>query len=279
MILRPDLTVGETTVRFRTVANLQEALERSMTDSEKYRRLASITGGFSFTGTHDAAEYIRMLREGWPQGVQGVEGLDGLSTDAAERLTFVRNVGGAFPIVPAYLSGAPDSMLMPTPDKRDNVRGLTLVIDSSYHCGIDAKTCLAYAKSVMRLVAWLQAEQIETAIYLSIALMSNGHKLLYVIPVREAGEIMMPERIAALVHPSGFRRGFFAMLEREHYDYELVHTSICKHAYGYPTTATPDEMRTVIPEAYSVIMLPKVGSGDPLKAVQESETFKLRREL
>lgn len=268
-----------TTLRTRTISDMQGALQRRMDDPKALKQEGneSITGRRGFTGTENAEEYRNMLRDGWAHGVEGVEGLDGLSTDHAERINFVRSVGGAFPIVPAFLSGAPDAMLMPTPQPADSVRGLTLVIDSSFNCSVNANEVLDYAKSIMKLVAWLQAEQIETAIYSTISMSHSGAKYLYITPIREAGDVMQPERIAAIVHPSFLRRAWFAMIEVEHYDHKLKGASMCESCYGYPQTATAEELRVAIPEAYSVILLPKVGHGDPMKAVQESETFKLRR--
>ena len=157
------------------------------------------------------------------------------------------------------------------------MRGLTLVIDSAFHCGITSGEVLDYARSVMKLVAWLAAEQIETAIYATTAVRHATRKYLYVVPIKKAGDILMPERIASIVHPSYFRRGIFALWEVEHYDHKLSGTGCVEGNYGYPQTSTAEELRQAIPEAYSVIKLPKVGQGDPMKAVQESETFKLKR--
>ena len=280
--LRADVKVSgnsrrKTVVRHRTVANMTDALAIACED-ERHECRASVTGSESFTGTEKIHTYRDMLRDGWSLGVQDVEGLDGLSTDASEKLSFVRGVGGAFPIVPAHLAGAPDAMLMPTHLAVDNVRGLTLVIDGAFNCSINSETVKEYAHSVMRLVAWLQAEQIETAIYISIAMQHAGGRYVYAVPVRQAGDIMQPERIAALVHPSFLRRAWFALLEHEHFEHDLVGTDLINNCYGYPSTATAEEIQVVIPEAYSVVMLPKAGNGDPLKAVQESDTFKLRHE-
>ena len=43
-----------------------------------------------------------------------------------------------------------------------------------------------------------------------------------------------------------------------------------------PQHVSADEMQQVLPEAYSVIMLPKVGSGDPMNAVQDAINLKLK---
>jgi hypothetical protein len=231
-----------------------------------------------WTGTQTDAEYLDMLENGWALGVQDVEGLDGLSSDSRERLSFSRNVGGVFPVVPAYLAGAPDSMLDVRPMPTDAVRGLTLVIDSSFHSGVRASTALEYARSVMRLIAWLQSEQIETSVYIVCPIQFGSRRLIYTTPVHETGQILQPERIASVVHPSWLRRAWFALIEREYYQYGMQECGVCKGGYGKCRHVNADEMRQALPEAYSVIMLPKVGSGDPMDAVKESISLKLRQE-
>lgn len=276
--LRADIKTGDGTIlRHRTVSNLIDALDWAI--NEETTR-CSIEGSPRFCGTSGAKAYAKMLREGWPEGIKGVEGLEGLSIDAADKLTFVRSVAGAFPVIPALLAGAPDNMLMPHMLPADCTRGLTLIVDGSFNFSVTASTAKEYAESVMRLVSWLSAEHIETAIYMSVCVRSyDDGRVVYLTPIRQPGEVIMPERIAALVHPSFLRRAWFALLEYEHYQAKLPRTSHVKGGYGGVTAATADELRQLIPEAYSVILLPKVGSGDPMKAVQESSTLKLRHEV
>lgn len=279
---RPDIVLNKddgaernATLRWRTVTDLEDSMQWA---KDQNRRLSSISRG-RWSGTDTVEEYQDMLQKGWPEGITGVEGLDGLSTDAAERLTFPRNVAGCFPIVPAYLAGAPDSMLDCRPAKLDSVRGLTLVVDLCVHAGIDNQTVLAYARKVMKLVAWLQAERIDSSVYVSICEHYAGRYYTYIIPVRETGQVLQPERIAAMIHTSIFRRGWFAQIERDHYDYRLDGGLMCVDGgYGMPSRATADELRLILPEAYSVIILPKPGDGDPEKTLMDAISVKLREE-
>lgn len=270
---------NKTLLRMRTVDEMADALTASQNDVDErnqHRQSCRDRDG-SFSGTRSSAEYADMLRNGWAEGVEGVEGLEGLSTDASDRITFVRGVGGAFANVPAYLSGAPDAMLMPVAAPADSVRGLTLVIDSSFHCGITPQDAKRYAQSIMKLLAWLQAEGIETAVY-SVACINgaDSKRMLYVSPIRQAGDVMMPERVASICHPSWLRRAWFAMCEQDYHVRQLPGTRCCSGSYGRPATATTEELQQAIPEAYSVILLPKVGSGDPEQAVREAYSLKLK---
>ena len=265
---------AKTIHRMRTINDFAESLQWA----QKNNRMASAVSGSSrFTGTDSAAEYEDMMRNGYAHGVKGVEGLEGLSTDASDKIQFERSVGGAFPIVPAFLHGAPDAMLMPVAKPAEAVRGLTLVIDGAFHAGIKSWEVAEYAKSVMRLLAWLAAEGVETAVYSVIAMRHNGDRVIWTTPIREAGGVMQPERIAAICHPSFLRRAWFSLVEREHIEFKLPLSNMCNDCYGYPSEATVAELQQVLPEAYSVILLPKPGSGDPDKAVREAYTLKLKQ--
>jgi hypothetical protein len=279
--VRPDIKLKindrKLTVRWRSLRDFEAVLKWARKSKAKTsRRHESCKPATDWHGNVSNARYEQMLKNGWPEGVDGVQELDGLATDAAERIAFQRDVGGAFPIVPAYLSGAPDSMLRPHPDVNENQRGLTLVIDSSFHCGIGGDTVLKYAQTVMQLIAWLEAERIETAVYVVHTAIYRSERVMHVTPIREAGQILQPERLAALVHPAFLRRAQFAMLEYDCYEFGH-HGGTVPIGYGTPSHTSIAEMQAILPEAYSVIMLPKVGQGDPAKAVEESINLKLRR--
>jgi hypothetical protein len=128
----------------------------------------------------------------------------------------------------------------------------------------------------MKLVAWLSAEQIETSVYVVIPIHAKGTRYIYTTPIRQAGDVIQPERIAAILHPSFLRRAWFSMVEHEHYDKQLAGTQICLGGYGQVRECTADEMQSCLPESYSVIMLPKIGTSNPEKAIQESVTLKLK---
>ncbi len=284
-MFRPDRVIVDSkgkktaTLRYRTIEQMTDALKASNADEENQCNSSKTErGNNSWTGTKTADECLDMLQNGWKHGVEDAEGLDGLSSDASERLNFVRNVGGVFPIVPAYLAGAPDSMLDVRPMPTDSVRGLTLVIDSAFHAGVTGKTVLTYARSVMRLIAWLQAERVECSVYIVCPIQMGKRRIIYTTPVRETGDILQPERLAAVCHPSWLRRAWFAMVEREYYDHDMKECRVCRGGYGQVRNVNAEELKQVLPEAYSVIMLPKIGEGDPEQAVKESISLKLRQE-
>jgi len=269
--------------RTRSIDNLASAMELA---KDRERQCASTTSSSSFTATANIEEYIEMFRRGWEAGISDMAELDGITSDASEQLAFRRAPGGAFPIVPAHLAGHPDSMLMPTMDTSENKRGLTLVVDSCFCGSVEPETIIAYAKDIMRLVAWLQAERIDVAVTAIVPIVMDQKRIVYVTPILRAGDVFQPERIASTLHPSFLRRAWFAMVEHEYYDCEdadgkrtYPECAVCRGGYGTVTSANADELRHALPEAQSVCLLPKPGDGDPKKAVQEILNMKIRTEV
>ena len=305
-MLRPDIDLREqnghhelSTIRFRTIAQILDAVKFIADIFTSHESYPAGTGAWgrqacagalprAWAGTDTAAEYIDMLENGWPTGVKDLTGLDGLTADSPLKLQFQRSVAGAFPLVPEFLAGSPTSMLMPHQMPQESIRGTTLVVDAAFSCGVTADEVLAYATSIMKLVAWLQAERIETAVYAVVSLLPTSYakrRYTYVVPVLPSGQIFQAERIAAILHPSFLRRGILSMVGQEAFlDAEKGgqrfkgSRTICKNSYGSPLTPTTSELLAGIPEVYSAVLLPKVGEGDPAKAVEESLSLRLQEE-
>jgi hypothetical protein len=283
--------------RERSIENMRDAMRWSAEDvynsdynGNRRRGRSSFSGTPSFTGTESIGAYIDMLDNGWQAGVDGMAELEGMTSDAADQLAFVRAPGGAFPVVPAHLAGHPNSMLMPTVQPSDNVRGVSLVIDSCFGANVRSTTILEYAREVMKLVAWLTAEKLDVAVYAVVPIKLDNKRVVYTVPVRRSGDILQPERIASILHPSFLRRAWFAMIEYEYYEcfkapdkngmekHIYPECQNCECGYGSVTSFNADELRQALPDAYSVVVLPKPGYGDPKKAVEEVLNVKLRRD-
>jgi hypothetical protein len=280
----PDVAIRNSTgrkvatLRRRTLDDMRGALDWAIAQRDDGQSYNSVSNGSSFSGTSTGEEYRDMLRDGWAKGVEGVEGLDGLTSDRHERLAFNRNVAGVFPVVPAYLAGSPNCMLECRPMPTDAVRAVTLVVDGSFNCGVKSKTALDYAQQVMRMVAWLQAEQIDTTVHVVVPVTMHNKRTVYITEIRRSGDVLQPERIAVALHPSWLRRAWFAMCEREYHEYGVKECRVCLGGYGRSEHVTADELRTALPDAQSIIMLPKVGDGNPENAIRDALNMKLQTE-
>lgn len=285
IFLNPDRTVKvenrdkPVTFRERSIGTIEECLLWAR-DSKKSLSSCNVeTGRNKWTGTTNVDEYINMLRYGWETGVKLAHELDGMTSDASEQLTFVPSVAGVFPIVPAYLAGNPVNMYAPVIQETENRRGVTLVIDASYNSSTAAKTALEYAQEIMKLVIWFQQQRIDVAVYATVAALMYGKRVVYLVPVRHCGDVLQVERIAAVLHPSFLRRGFFALVEYEyHLDKGVTYPecATCNSGYGKSTHCTADEMRIALNDAQSIVMLPKVGTTSATSAVESALNIKIR---
>ncbi len=287
MNLQPDRSVmvdgRKEKVRFRTrtISQLATAMEFAQAHSEEHKeRRASVDGDKRFTATKNIGEYIDMFRHGWKAGVKDMKELAGITSEAADSLMFKRAPGGAFPIVPAHLAGHPDSMLMATVDVNENKRGITLVVDSCFSGDVNSRTIIEYAKEIMRLVAWLKAEQLDVSVYAVVPIRMGSKRVVYTTPIIESGDVFQPERIASTLHPSFLRRAWFSMVEYEFYetDDKFPECSVCRGGYGCVTNVSIPELREALPTAHAVCLLPKPGEGDPRKAIDEVLNLKIRTE-
>lgn len=268
------------TVHEYTVSDYESALDWARERETKLSSVKDATdwhGGEEFT----ADRYAEMLRHGWKEGLTDAQKLDGLCSDESERLTFAPGVGGAFANIPRYLSGHPEAMYNPVRRNVEHARSVTLVIDVSFHAGITGKTCLDYAQTVMALIAWLAAEQIDTAVYLVNRSILKGRSVIYTTCARAMGDVLQPERIATFVHPCWHRRAWFALLEYEadvrkyNYAIEAVHNW---GGYGTPDQVPEGLLPKLFPDTQAVIALPKPGYGDPTKTVETALNLKFKRE-
>jgi hypothetical protein len=283
----PDVRIatdkGAFIVRRRSVDDYQRTLDLAIAYRREVGRYlpgafgaASVSDSKSFAGT-TPSEYRDMLVRGWPEGIEGAEGLDGLVSDRLERFQLQRNVAGAFANVPAHLAGHPASMYDMRVEQSEK-RGLTLVVDLCFNCQIDKEIVIQFARKVMRLVAWLQAQQIEIAVYGVVIVIMEGTTYVYPITIREHGSVLQPERIAAMIHPSWLRRAWFSMLEYDAHRGCAVAKSATGAGYGFPTYGNAELYRQIFPDAYAVVMLPKPGDGDPEKTILDAVNLKLKRE-
>ena len=260
--------------RIRTISEITASLQWAMQNKSRPEVQQTSSQLSAWNGTDTPQEYIDMLRDGWDAGVEGVEGLDGLSSDAMTQLAWTHEVAGAVPVIPRCISGHPQRMLRPI-QAAQSKRGLTLIIDGTYNGSVEPDTVLEYAQTVMRLLAWLAAERIETAVYAAGTTSQRRKRYTYLVQVRASGDVMQPERIATILHPAYLRRAMFAQREREKNQYKMA-TSIAGSNYGSSQTTNPKHIARMVDECYSVVMLPKVGCGDPTKAVHEALNFKLQ---
>ena len=276
-----------TTLRVRSIDDVIRCMQWSENEygklprAKRDRTVYVSAKDWTWPGTDTVGEYINLLRDGWPAAVKDKTALDGLCSDAFERPQMRRDVGGAFANVPACIAGMPDSMYSFRMQPSEQARGVTLILDCSYSGSVDPDDILTYAHKVMELVAWLIAERIEVNVYAVAAGHQRSTRTLYLTPVRTSDQVLQPERIAAVLHPSFLRRGRFAVVEYEALVEKIGYGDCIRtHGKGYatPRTAEAEELREAIPSAYAIVQLPKPSRrADPRRAVENALNIKLKQ--
>jgi len=234
----------------------------------------SASKGGCWTGTESIEEYAGMLKDGWAHGVEGMEGLDGLTADDSLSWKLQRDVAGFYPDVPSYLAGHPANMYTLKKKRSSKIKSITLVLDMCFHAGINQQACIDQARELMKLVNWFATNRYDINVYATIAAVMHSNRHLYVTPVRTQGEKFNPERIAAALHTSFLRRGWFAAVECDAYE-GGGHGGKVASEYGQVETPTLEELRQVLPDASSVVVMPKPGMGDPKAAIERTLNLKI----
>jgi hypothetical protein len=219
-----------------------------------------------------------MLRDGWPEGIQGVSELAGLATDESERHEIYRDVAGFHPDVPSTIAGTPCDMFAMRRTTSASKRSVTLVNDASYNAGVTAETAQRHAIEVMKLVSHLVAEGIDCEVYNVQSIQMRKLHTVYVTPVRTLGSPIMPERIASLLHPSFLRRSWFAMAELEKDKGMKGSEDVVPSSYGRAMRLEPALIKAVLPDAVSVVIMPKPGDGATAETLYNTVNLKLQRE-
>lgn len=283
--MQPDIILdGEvgkrpTVARWRTLADFVVAFEsEAASDGSSHERTQYYK---EWSGcTIDWARDV-LLGRGWDEAVSSCEGLDGLTSDSDYRPQLVRSVAGAFPIVPVYLQGDPQCIYDVRQEKSDAKRALTLIIDMGYSAAVKAAEAMRHAQAIMRVVAWMQAEQIACEVISADATLFIGNSegkacidyTLY--RVKRADMPYAPERIASALHPGWLRRVSFSLVE--HHAKAGILPKDAPGNYGRSQQLDLRLLAKAIPDAESIVVTPKVGTVNPEQALKHVINLKLKR--
>lgn len=162
-------------------------------------------------------EAIGLMRNGWHTGVQTVMAtLDMLPAAEDVLPDWSLEAAGAFPCVPAFLSGEPECIWR-MQDYRKAEQRLTMVVPGSLPERVAGDTALRYAAAVAAVARMIEANGISVAIIAVTASKSRQNETLYInsVYVREHGEPFDLSKIAFSVHPSFARRISWAWREQQ----------------------------------------------------------------
>lgn len=134
-------------------------IKPSLGDRDCITDVSDAWAGASF----DAA--LRMAKEGWPEGTEATaKALDTLPPADDVLPDWQLGAAGAFPCIPAYLSGDAECMYRLNGERRSE-RRLMLVVPGVALGGVSAEAMQQYARAIAALARMLEASGISVAIY------------------------------------------------------------------------------------------------------------------
>lgn len=214
------------------------------------------SGGFR--GTRTWQEAVRLVLDGWPEGVAKIAKLrDKINAESPHGPRLVKySVAGAYPIVARAVAGNPMSMRQIDSARIRRRPVLSLINDMGASCNVDGEVITRRAACTAAIV-----DAIETAGFSCEVISMFASSCTYnhsgpfrghaVARVKDAGQPVDVSRLAmGLGHVSFFRRHMFLVIGMD------AHNRPVGRNLGYPYPMKPSDLE---PGAY---VLPGFGTGE-----------------
>lgn len=252
-------TYGSKTNYVREFKNLNE-FEQYITNTPlnetfRWEKLASVTGSYGFTETHNYNEATKLFKNGW----------DTMAQKLTQKLNVIKNqvvdaqvqkimydVVGFQASVPRYLQGIPTNMVNKklVPVKQ---RVITLNKDISYNCGITTEQIIEASIQTLQLIKKIEAQGIRVNLNLIWGAQAGNTKEVVKIRLKSANERLNISKLAfPLVHPSMLRRLLFRYLE-------VAPTITKSYTWGYGAPLDGSQLKTYCKDEY---VLPRLFDGN-----------------
>lgn len=194
--------------RFRQFVERLRNAKPSEKNADKYD---SHNGSESFTGTPDFNSALDLCDYGWDTGIRQLQADADLMVGAGPVPEFNKYKGRIH--VGAYLAGRQDCKIrfsMPTNVMKER---LSIFVPLTYSSYITQKKALQFAQEIVKLVNFLQSKY-DVQIVGCFGT-SDSTKSFNQVILKNFGEVIVLNNMAAAFHPSFFRRLYFAHLESQ----------------------------------------------------------------
>lgn len=195
--------------------------------------------GGGFYGTQTWADAVTLATEGWPEGrEQIVKGLDAAARYQQAALKARGwDVAGAYPDVPRFCSGAPDSMVDPG-DQSIAARPIIRILYSrNGDCSVSTEQITNRGCALLSHIDALEDRGYSVELNVCLSNKSEQQTHIVTFPVKRAGEPLEPDRMAfVLAHAALFRRFGFCLMEQHP---EMKNWQL---GYGGPCAMPPEEI-------------------------------------
>lgn len=225
-----------------------------LNDTFKFESLSSVTARESFCGTKSFDEAVELFKNGWSEMSERLSNRLKAEGKFEPTMTHrnVQSVQGYHPIVPLYLMGIPNNMIIKkmVPMKQKVV---TLNKSLDYSSRVKTEQIVEESIKAFRIIQKLESQNYRVNLNLVIGVSgsmwnSSGEKYFIRIRLKSANEKLNISKLSfPLVHPSMLRRLYFRFIE--------VHPPVSKsflHGYGSPQS--PQILRSIWPDD---ILLPQ----------------------
>lgn len=203
---------------------------------------------------------VKFATEGWQEGRNKLEKvLARLSSTSGFAPAPEDDVAGGVLDVPSFVAGDPCHYECDPEDTFGQTRVIRLLVPLSASCGVHANTLLNRGVALASAIDTLESRGLQTEVIAYSVHCAGRGQVCIRHTVKNAGEHLTPERLAASVcHPATFRRINFAGVEalggRVVGEFK---TDSLVGGYGYPT-----HLNTLDLEEAGTVLFPAVWNGD-----------------
>lgn len=183
----------------------------------------SITGDFTFTGTHSHAEACALASQGWPEGLKKMkvclDAVQASNTATGRAPSYMLDVAGAYPHAAIAASGDAFCMIAPIPVNERARPILRLATSTALSAAFETHEVFNYGSGLVAVIDTLESSGFSVelqSIRCNQSSRDDKHRLTIKTLLKRAGDALELERLAfCLGHASFNRRVHFGVVESQ----------------------------------------------------------------
>jgi hypothetical protein len=175
--------------------------------------------GYSWDLGADYDKAVRLLHDGWEQGVKQISAL-AQPVPNAGRWIEKPDYAGERPDIGRYLAGDPRSMIRRGAARKPKPF-MTIVVSIGANCNVEAKSMWNYGAALVALIDRLESKGVRVEVYALWATTTRTARTCISVCLKQTQDVLDINTLAfALAHPAMLRRLMFAALERTRQPYD-----------------------------------------------------------
>lgn len=167
---------------------------------------------YSFTGTKSFKEAVDLVENGWnPSELKAKAKSIGLRAEK-QRMSIRKDNRGTTLLLDRYTEGSPDCFRRKVREFKEE-KHVPIVFEINEHAGISKEQMFLKASVITQVVENLRKQGVSTSIFGYYAISGGDLSLVEVVPIKKRSERLQIHKLGAMMHPSSFRRIYFARME------------------------------------------------------------------